>query len=188
MSVNLTVSAAPHIRSNGSTRNVMLDVLIALVPAIIAGGSPSFPCHAAMTEEFLSPGTCFVQDAGYDAAYPDLKFVPAAAVLTRVVSHPTADTFTVDLGTKAVASDPEPLRAVLADMPWAVPVMQNEEHWVLQVPPEHKKETPPIGAVLYAIPWHVCPTSALYPSVPVVEDGKVCDWWEVTARNRKITI
>ena len=37
MSVNLTVSAAPHIRSNGSTRNVMLDVLIALVPAIIAG-------------------------------------------------------------------------------------------------------------------------------------------------------
>lgn len=155
---------------------------------LIMGGTPSFPCHAVMTEEFLSPGTCFVQDAGYDAAYPDLKFVPAAAVLTRVVSHPTADTFTVDLGTKAVASDPEPLRAVLADMPWAVPVMQNEEHWVLQVPPEHKEEIPSIGAVLYAIPWHVCPTSALYPSVPVVEDGKVCDWWEVTARNRKITI
>lgn len=29
---------------------------------LIMGGTPSFPCHAAMTEEFLSPGTCFVQD------------------------------------------------------------------------------------------------------------------------------
>ena len=153
---------------------------------LIMGGTPSFPCHAAMTEEFLSPGTCFVQDAGYDAAYPDLKFVPAAAVLTRVVSHPTADTFTVDLGTKAVASDPEPLRAVLADMPWAVPVMQNEEHWVLQVPPEHKKEIPPIGAVLYAVPWHVCPTSALYSEALVVEDGRLTGSWPVTARNRRI--
>ena len=37
MSVNLTVSSAPHIRSDGSTRKVMLDVIIALVPAIIAG-------------------------------------------------------------------------------------------------------------------------------------------------------
>ena len=36
MSVNLTVSAAPHIRSNENTRKIMLDVLIALVPALIA--------------------------------------------------------------------------------------------------------------------------------------------------------
>ena len=36
MSVNLTVSSAPHIRSNDNTRKLMLDVLIALVPALIA--------------------------------------------------------------------------------------------------------------------------------------------------------
>lgn len=155
---------------------------------LIMGGTPSFPCHARATGEYLSPGTCFVQDAGYDAAYPDLKFIPAAAVLTRVVSHPTRNTFTTDLGTKAVASDPEPVRAVLADMPWAKPILQNEEHWVLQVPEEHVKDIPAIGTVLYAIPWHVCPTSALYPSVPVIENHAVLDVWEVTARNRKIKI
>jgi electron transport complex protein RnfD len=31
----LTVSAAPHIRSNKSVRNIMLDVIIAMVPALI---------------------------------------------------------------------------------------------------------------------------------------------------------
>ena len=36
MSVNLTVSSAPHIRSNDNTRKIMLDVLIALAPALIA--------------------------------------------------------------------------------------------------------------------------------------------------------
>ena len=32
---------------------------------------PSFPVHAEMTGEFLSPGTCVIQDAGYRNAYPD---------------------------------------------------------------------------------------------------------------------
>ena len=34
--MNLNVSAAPHIRSKDSTSKIMLDVLIALVPALIA--------------------------------------------------------------------------------------------------------------------------------------------------------
>ena len=55
---------------------------------LIMGGTPSFPVHAEMTGEFLSPGTCVIQDAGYRNAYPDLKFTPAAALLTRVVSRP----------------------------------------------------------------------------------------------------
>ncbi|MBR5902701.1 MAG: RnfABCDGE type electron transport complex subunit D, partial [Clostridia bacterium] len=32
----LYVSAAPHIHSGASTRNIMLDVIIALMPATIA--------------------------------------------------------------------------------------------------------------------------------------------------------
>lgn len=155
---------------------------------LIMGGTPSFPCHQEFTEEYLSPGTCVVQDAGYEAAYPDLKFVPGAAVLVRVVSRPGECEFTLDLGTKAVASDPEKERAVLVGMEYAKTVLQNEEHWVLRVPEEHKEEIPPVGTVMFAIPTHICPTSALYPQVPVVVDGKVEDWWEVTARNRKLTI
>lgn len=155
---------------------------------LIMGGTPSFPCHAEMTGEFLSPGTCVIQDAGYRASYPDLSFTPGAAVLTRVVSRPSNDTFTLDMGTKAVASDPAPERAVIVGMEYAKTVLQNEEHWVLRVPEEHIGDIPPIGAELFAIPTHVCPTSALYPAVPAVENGQITGWWTVAARDRKLTI
>ena len=154
---------------------------------LVMGGTPSFPCHAEMTQEFLSPGTCVIQDAGYRAAYPDLDFVPGAAVLTRVVSRPSETTFTLDLGVKAVASDPSGERAQIAGMEYATTVLQNEEHWVVRVPAEHVKDIPPIGTELFAIPTHVCPTSALYPQVPVVEGGHICEWWTVTARDRKLS-
>lgn len=155
---------------------------------VILGGTPSFPCHQKLMDGYLSPGTCVIQDAGYELAYPDLKFVPGAAILTRVISRPGRREFTLDLGTKAVASDPPGERAVLYGMEYAKTVLQNEEHWVVQVPEEHVKDIPPIGTVMFAVPWHVCPTSALYPEVPVIVDHKLVDWWEVTARNRKINI
>lgn len=155
---------------------------------LVMGGTPSFPCHAEFTGEFLSPGTCVIQDAGYQAAYPDLDFVPGAAVLTRVVSRPSDCTFTLDMGVKAVASDPGGERARVVGMEYAKTEIHNEEHWVLRVPPEHVDDIPPIGAEVFAIPTHVCPTSALYPRVPAIEDGKIMQWWDVTARDRKITI
>ena len=155
---------------------------------LIMGGTPSFPVHAEMTGEFLSPGTCVIQDAGYRKAYPDLQFTPAAALLTRVVSRPSRDTFTLDLGCKAVATDPQPERAEIVGMEYARTVIQNEEHWVVRVPEEHIADIPPIGTELFAIPTHVCPTSALYPAVPVVENGEVTGWWKVAARDRRLTL
>ena len=152
----------------------------------IYGGTPSFPCHKRLTDGYLSPGTCVIHDAGYRQAYQDMEFIPATAVMTRVVSRPGRDTFTLDLGTKAVASDPAGERAVLAGMEYAVTVMQNEEHWVVRVPEEHIKDIPAIGSEMFAIPWHVCPTSALYPEAAVVREGHLTDWWAITARNRKI--
>ena len=125
---------------------------------LIMGGTPSFPVHAEMTGEFLSPGTCVI------------------------------DTFTLDLGCKAVATDPQPERAEIVGMEYARTVIQNEEHWVVRVPEEHIADIPPIGTELFAIPTHVCPTSALYPAVPVVENGKVTGWWKVAARDRRLTL
>lgn len=43
-----------------------------------------------------------------------------------------------------------------------------------------------LDTVLYIIPWHVCPTSALYDKAILVSDGHVCGTWEITARNRKL--
>ena len=77
------------------------------VPRIVAGGTPTLPCHARRTdpELELSPGTIVFWDAGYAAGLPDLDFQHAALVLTRVVSKPGGSRVCVDLGHKAVASE-----------------------------------------------------------------------------------
>ena len=155
---------------------------------LVMGGTPSFPCHAVCTHDYLSPGTGILQDKGYRDTFRDLAFHPAAILLTRVISRPGRDLFTCDLGYKAVAADPAGERAEILGMEYARTVIQNEEHWVLRVPEEHCSDIPEIGTLLYCIPTHICPTSALYPSVPVVSGGVVTEWWDVTARNRKITV
>lgn len=153
---------------------------------VVAGGTPSFPCHAARQGVALSPGTCVLQDAGYASLYPDLPFEPSALVLTRVVSHPTKNTFTLDLGYKSVAADPPIPRAVLLGYERATTVLQNEEHWTLSLPAE--TPLPAIGQVLYAIPWHICPTTALYSHMLVAKGGQIVDRWPVTARDRILGI
>ena len=154
------------------------------LPEIIAGGTPSFPCHEAHTDWYLSPGTSFIHDFGYNESFPDLGCTPAAAVAARVVSHPGPGMFTCDCGCKAIATDPAPERGRIAGMDEAVTVMQNEEHWVFRLPEGRK--IPAIGEVLYILPTHICPTTALYPEILAVEKGQITKTWPVTARNRKI--
>jgi D-serine deaminase-like pyridoxal phosphate-dependent protein len=103
----------------------------------------------------------FQNDYGYSVQYPDLDFTPAAAILTRVISHPAPHYFTVDTGYKAVASE-QTIRGVIVETPDALPIAQSEEHWVWKL---ENSEIPPIGTVLYIIPAHICPTSALYAGV-----------------------
>jgi len=154
------------------------------IPVLIMGGTPTFACHRETNGVYLSPGTFFVNDYGYSSKFPDLDFTPGAAILSRVISHPAADLFTLDTGHKAIAADKED-RGMIADLPQAKPVLQSEEHWVWKL---EGSSLPPIGTVLYIIPSHICPTSALYPGVIVVKNGKQTDYWEVGGRNRKITI
>ena len=61
MSVNLTVSAAPHIRGKDNTRRLMLDVLIALAPALIA--AVYFYGERALVLTVISVATCVVCEA-----------------------------------------------------------------------------------------------------------------------------
>lgn len=151
---------------------------------IIIGGTPSFPVHAREKDVYLSPGTVFVTDWGYQQKLPDLPFVPGATVATRVVSHPSGGLFTLDLGSKAVAADPKGQRGVIAGMPEAEPVLQSEEHWVFRMP--QGRERPPIGTVCYVVPTHICPTTALHAFAWVARDGRRTDRWPVTARNRRL--
>jgi D-serine deaminase-like pyridoxal phosphate-dependent protein len=158
------------------------------VPRIVAGGTPTFPVYATIDDPLLesSPGTCIMHDIGYGEHFPDMVFTPAELLLTRVISRPTADTLTVDLGYKAVASDP-PMsdRVVFPDLPDAELVLQNEEHLVVKT--SHAGDYEP-GDELLGIPRHVCPTSALHRQAWIISDGKVSDRWTVASRDRWITI
>ncbi len=153
-------------------------------PVWVMGGSPTFPFHAGYPGTYLSPGTVVLWDHSYSTHYPDLDFVPAAVLLTRVVSHPGPGLFTLDLGYKGIAADPEEVRGVIVGLD-AEPRVHNEEHWVFAA---RDGNVPDIGAVLYVIPAHVCPTSALYPFVLVAEQGAIVNVWDVAARNRKIFV
>lgn len=159
------------------------------VPRIVGGGAPTFPIFATLDIPGLecSPGTCFLHDNGYGSRFPDLKgFLPAALLLTRVISKPTADRLTLDLGYKAVASDPPAdNRCALMDIRDYKAVLQNEEHLVITTP--HAAQYNP-GDVVYAIPTHICPTSAMHQKAYVVENQQVQEEWEIAARNRCLTI
>ncbi|MEI8018316.1 MAG: D-TA family PLP-dependent enzyme [Schlesneria sp.] len=158
------------------------------VPAIVCGGTGSFPVFANLDDGSieLAPGTCVFHDSGYGAAFPDMDFEPAVAMLTRVISRPTPDRLTCDLGNKSVASDPpKGQRVLFPDLPDAEQVLHNEEHLVLQTPLAGRYQP---GDELLAIPKHVCPTSALHKQAYVIEAGQVIEMWDVTARDRFLTI
>jgi D-serine deaminase-like pyridoxal phosphate-dependent protein len=167
------------------------DELLALgwpVPRLVAGGTPTFPAYAAIDDATieLSPGTCVLNDAGYGELFADLPFKPAALLLTRVVSRPTRDRLTVDLGYKAIAADPPAGKRVsFPDLPDARQVLHNEEHLVLETDEADRFQP---GDVLLAVPRHICPTTALHREVTVVSGGRVTGVWPVTARDRRLTI
>ncbi|MDD3347657.1 D-TA family PLP-dependent enzyme [Oscillibacter sp.] len=155
---------------------------------LVMGGTPTFPCYAKYPDVYLAPGTVFLSDYGYSTSYRDMDFTPAGVIMTRVISRPTPDTFTLDLGYKGIAADPNGVRGVIVGMEdIAAPLAQSEEHWVFQIAPGHEDEIPPVGSELYVMPSHICPSTALYPFVPVVEQGKIAGHWDIAARNRKLT-
>lgn len=149
---------------------------------VIAGGTPSFPMHARNDRVICSPGTCVFWDAGYATIVPDMTFDCAALLLTRVVSK-SAHTLTFDLGHKAVsAENPIDRRAVFPTLPDAQAISQSEEHLVVQTAVAAKHH---LGEALLAIPWHICPSVALYDQATTIVDGAPNDKWPIPARQRQ---
>ncbi len=154
------------------------------VPRVVCGGTPTFPIHARRAEVECSPGTCVLWDAGYAKKIPDLDFLHAAVLLTRVVSRPASNRLCLDLGHKAVASEMAHPRVIFPALPDAVAVLHSEEHLVIETAQAAEF---PVGAALYGLPWHICPTTALHDAVQVVRDGRVTEQWTVEARARRLT-
>jgi D-threonine aldolase len=160
------------------------------VPRLVCGGTPGFPAYAAMRDVpgiECSPGTFVLHDAGYGPKYADLAHItPAAVLIARVVSRPTAGRVTLDLGSKAVAPDlPLAERVSLLDFPEYRIVGQSEEHLVVETAEADALKP---GDVVYALPGHVCPTVALHRELLVAEDGRISGTWTVAARDRALTV
>jgi D-serine deaminase-like pyridoxal phosphate-dependent protein len=155
------------------------------VPAVVAGGSPTFPVHAKRPGIQLSPGTPLLWDAGYGAAYADLDFLVAALLVGRVVSKPAPGKVCLDLGTKAVASEMTQPRIVLLGASSYRIVGHNEEHLIIETADAAGYR---LGDVVYGVPIHICPTVARYDRASVIEGGRCTGEWHIAARNRKITL
>jgi D-serine deaminase-like pyridoxal phosphate-dependent protein len=159
-------------------------------PRVVAGGTPTFPVYAAVRDVpglECSPGTYVLHDHGYGSKYPDLTGItPAAVILTRVVSRPTANRITFDAGNKAVGSDPVMTKRIhLLDVPDYQIVGHNEEHLVVETPSAEKFQP---GDVVYALPGHVCPTVAQYREALTAEGGRITGKWTIAARDRVLTV
>ena len=150
---------------------------------VIAGGTPTFPMQAAKSHLICSPGTCVLWDAGYASHYEDLDFLWSCVILGRVISKPAPDLLCLDLGHKAVASEMPHPRIQCLNLKVDEYVSHSEEHLVIR---SSEADLFPVGAEVYAVPWHVCPTVALHQFLHVVEKNKTQKQWEVVARNRKI--
>ncbi len=157
-----------------------------VVKELVAGGSPTFGIHASYADRTLSPGTTVLWDFGYGDKYlADLPFQPAAVLLARVISKPGKNRITLDLGHKSVAPEQPHPRVRFEELPDAIPVMQSEEHLVLETERAHEFT---IGQALHGIPKHVCPTVSMHGEAYIIEGAKTTERWPITARNRLITV
>jgi len=168
-------------------KNLKEELLkIGIFSNIIVGGSPTFPIHAKRKNIECSPGTFIYWDKGYTDLCPEQNFLTAAVLVTRIISLPSPARVCTDLGHKSVAAENEIGRRVFflnaSDL---MPVAQSEEHLVCETPYNHSHKT---GDVLYGLPYHVCPTVALFERVYTIENGKIMGEWKNVARDRKILV
>jgi D-serine deaminase-like pyridoxal phosphate-dependent protein len=155
------------------------------VKIIVMGGSPSFPIHAARNDVETSPGTTLLWDERYGTSFKDMPFLPAAVLLTRIISKPKEGVICLDLGHKAIAPEMDFPRVKIFGLEDAEQIGQSEEHLVLRY---DQSDNLQIGDIFYAIPMHICPTVAKYSKVITVEGGQVTGAWKIAARDHQMQI
>lgn len=154
-------------------------------PPVVAGGSPTFFPHAAHHDRQCSPGTTVFWDGCYRTRFPEMEFQNAALVLTRVISKPADDLLCLDLGYKSVSPDNPNPRVLFPQIPDAEMRVHSEEHLTIRT---ERANQFALGDVLYGIPWHICPTVALYSEAAVIREGEIAERWQVVARERMLTV
>lgn len=157
----------------------LLDDLCAVAPGIeevVSAGTPSF-LSALSFEGFsnaglkhtLSPGTVVFHDLRSEEESPKLGLLPAAQVLTRVISRPNTTMFTCDAGSKSLAAEAGDPCAIIDGHPEYKAQPPSEEHLPFKVA---EGLAPSRGESFTLIPRHVCPTVNLHEEAILIEaDG-----------------
>jgi D-serine deaminase-like pyridoxal phosphate-dependent protein len=154
---------------------------------IITSGTPSF-LYALAYEPFgeidgtvhrVSPGTVVLHDLRSEQEIQDLDLLPAAVVLSRVVSHPDDDIVTCDAGSKSIAAEAGDPCAFVLGHPELEALTPSEEHLPLRV---HEGRRPERGSTLLLVPMHVCPTVNLAEEALLIDEGRLVGAVPVRAR------
>jgi D-serine deaminase-like pyridoxal phosphate-dependent protein len=161
------------------------------VNEVITSGTPAVPCALsyrglweAKFRHQVSPGTVVYNDASSLGQLPaEYGLAPAALVVSRVISHPTARIFTCDAGHKSVSVDSGVPHCLFLGHPEYEAMKPSEEHLPCLV--QDGRSLPAIGSVLYLIPRHVCPTVNNFDWAAMVEKGGISATERVTARGRE---
>jgi D-serine deaminase-like pyridoxal phosphate-dependent protein len=162
------------------------------VKEVITSGTPAMP-HALSFAPFgegefvhrVSPGTIVYNDRSSLKELPDYGFLPAALVLSMVVSRPRENCVTCDAGHKAVSADAGVPTCDVMGRPGLIGLKPSEEHLPIEV---RSGERPSRGELLYLLPAHVCPTVNNFDKAVLVRDGKVDSVVPVTARGREVFV
>jgi D-serine deaminase-like pyridoxal phosphate-dependent protein len=121
------------------------------VPEVITAGTPAFPCSLSFPQfsnapfvHRVSPGTVVYCDTTSLAQLPpEYGYLPAAVVMTRVVSHPAPGMITCDAGHKTVSADAGVPTCVVLGHPALEPLTPSEEHLPMRVNPSPPKPRDP---------------------------------------------
>jgi D-serine deaminase-like pyridoxal phosphate-dependent protein len=185
---------------DGSTADAGYDRLIGIARMlsetgcepgeVITSGTPAAPYalrHAGLRAGPLlhrvSPGTVVYNDMSSVEQLTGRGYVPAALVLTTVISHPAPGVFTCDAGHKAVSADAGVPTCRIAGHDEFTPLKPSEEH--LPVDVSSAGQVPAIGSQLFLIPRHVCPTVNNFDEALMVVDGGIRGVERVTARGHE---
>jgi D-serine deaminase-like pyridoxal phosphate-dependent protein len=191
--IHNTDAAASATAHEGYARLVELNAYLKKsgieVEEVITSGTPAMP-HALAFGGFsgggfvhrVSPGTIIYNDRSSLKELPGYGFVPAALVLSTVVSRPLQNRVTCDAGHKAVSADAGVPTCEALGWPGLQGLKPSEEHLPLEV---IGGETPSRGELLYLLPTHVCPTVNNFDRAVIIRSGVVESMEPVTARGRE---
>jgi len=150
---------------------------------IVSGGGTGTAALDLQTGLFteIQPGSYLFLDSQYAAV--ELGPIPidfSLSVLGRITSTAVTGQAVVDIGTKALSTDPGLIRLMSSDAGSPTHNFMGDEHSVLAF--ANPSDVPPVGTLVRLAATHCDPTVNLHDRYLVLESGRLIDIWPIEAR------